>query len=176
MLLIVKGILEGMRIEYEAIEYYNTAARPLARVLAELMEVQCNSYMGPDRPDRALLLLTWAPEIIGPHGAFIEHLETRSIFAYGLNWAEPLPVAPEICGRLAHMTPVPWTETSKEQSEDKIFDSILQSARTLESDPEIIKKIQDAVQYYESKQPLLVLNNTKAFPNRPEYTAEILPA
>lgn len=176
MLLIAKGFLEGLRIEYEAIEYYNTTARPLARVLAELMEVPCNSYMGPDRPDRALLLLTWAPEIIGPHGAFVEHLQTRSIFAYGLNWDEPLPVAPEICGKLAHMAPVPWVETTKEHSEDKIFQSILDRARTLESDPDILRRIQEAVQYYESKQPLLVLNNDGVFPSRPEYTAEIFPA
>jgi tetratricopeptide (TPR) repeat protein len=174
MLLIAKGVLEGLRVEYESVEYYNLAARPLARALAELMEVTCTSYMGPDRPDRTLLLLAWAPEIIGPHNVFIEHTETRSLFAYSIDWDEPLPVTPEICGRLAGQAPISWLETMKEADEEKHFKAVIDRARTLESDPDILQKIQDAVLYYQDKKELMVLNNAQLFPQRPEYTAEIL--
>jgi tetratricopeptide (TPR) repeat protein len=130
-LAILKGLLEGLRIEFEAVEYYNQNARPLARILADLMEIPCDSYKGPHRPDRALLILAWATDIIGPHQAFIEHMQSRSVFAYGLTWHEPLPVAPEIAGLLADDTVMPW-EDSRPESIDGIVARILERARDLD--------------------------------------------
>lgn len=172
-LLILKGLLEGLRIEFEAVEFYNPNARPLARILAGLMDIPFDSYKGPDRPDRALLILAWATDIIGPHQVFVEHLETRSLFTYGLTWNEPLPVAAEITGCLADETIMPWEEGSRSENIDDIVKKILNLARDLESDPDIIKETQDAVEYYDSKRELTVLNNWAIFPDRPEYTAEV---
>ncbi len=171
-LAILKGVLEGLRIEYEAVEYYNPNARPLARILADLMEIPCDSYKGPHRPDRALLVIAWATDIIGPHEAFIEHMHTRSIFSYGLTWNEPLPVAPEITGLLADDTIMPWEE-ARSESIDEIVAQILERARDLDCDPDILRETQEAVAYYDSKRELLVLNNWTTFPDRPEYTAEV---
>ncbi len=171
-LAILKGVLEGLRIEYEAVEYYNPNARPLARILGELMEIPCDSYKGPHRPDRALLVMAWATDIIGPHEAFIEHMHTRSIFSYGLTWSEPLPVAPEITGLLADDTIMPWEE-ARSESIDDIVAQILGRARDLDCDPDILRETQEAVAYYDSKRELLVLNNWTTFPDRPEYTAEV---
>jgi tetratricopeptide (TPR) repeat protein len=171
-LAILKGLFEGLRIEFEAVEYYNPNARPLARILAELMEIPCDSYKGPHRPDRALLILAWATDIIGPHQAFIEHMQSRSVFAYGLTWHEPLPVAPEIAGLLADDTVMPWEESRPESIDDMVA-KILERARDLDCDPDILKETQEAVEYYDSKRELLVLNNWTTFPDRPEYTAEV---
>ncbi len=171
-LAILKGVLEGLRIEFEAIEYYNPNARPLARILAELMEIPVDSYKGPHRPDRALLVLAWATDIIGPHQAFVEHLHTRSMFTYGLTWNEPLPVAAEIAGVLADDTIMPWEE-SRAESIDEIVAKILERARGMECDPDILKSVQEAVAYYDPLRELLVLNNWTIFPDRPEYTAEV---
>jgi len=171
-LAILKGLLEGLRIEFEAVEFYNPNARPLARILAELMEIPCDSYKGPHRPDRALLILAWATDIIGPHQAFVEHMHSRSIFAYGLTWQEPLPVAPEIAGLLADEAIMPWEE-SRAESIDEIVAKILERARDLDCDPDILRETQEAVEYYDSKRELLVLNNWTIFPDRPEYTAEV---
>lgn len=171
-LAILKGVLEGLRIDYEAVEYYNPNARPLARILAQLMEIPCDSYKGPHRPDRALLVMAWATDIIGPHEAFIEHMHTRSIFSYGLTWSEPLPVAPEITGLLADDAVMPWEE-SRSESIDDIVAQILERARDLDCDPDILRETQEAVAYYDSKRELLVLNNWTTFPDRPEYTAEV---
>lgn len=171
-LAILKGLFEGLRIEFEAVEYYNPNARPLARILAELMEIPCDSYKGPHRPDRALLILAWATDIIGPHQAFIEHMQSRSVFAYGLTWQEPLPVAPEIAGLLADDTVMPWEESRAESIDDMVA-KILERARDLDCDPDILKETQEAVEYYDSKRELLVLNNWTTFPDRPEYTAEV---
>ncbi|CAN5337685.1 hypothetical protein BH10CYA1_BH10CYA1_15990 [soil metagenome] len=171
-LAILKGVLEGLRIEYEAVEYYNPNARPLARILGELMEIPCDSYKGPHRPDRALLIIAWATDIIGPHEAFIEHVHTRSIFSYGLTWNEPLPVAPEITGLLADDAIMPWEE-ERSESIDEIVTQILNRARDLDCDPDILREVQEAVAYYDSKRELLVLNNWTTFPDRPEYTAEV---
>lgn len=171
-LAILKGVLEGLRIEFEAVEYYNSNARPLARILAELMEIPVDSYKGPHRPDRALLILSWATDIIGPHQAFVEHLHTRSIFSYGLTWNEPLPVAPEITGLLADDTIMPWEEAQAE-TVDEIVAKILERARGLDCNPDILKATQECVEYYDSKRELLVLNNWTIFPDRPEYTAEV---
>ena len=171
-LAILKGLLEGMRIEFEAVEYYNPNARPLARILAELMEIPCDSYKGPHRPDRALLILAWATDIIGPHEAFVEHMQSRSVFTYGLTWNEPLPVAPEIAGLLADDTIMPWEE-ARAESIDGIVAKILERARDLDCDPDILRETQEAVEYYDSKRELLVLNNWTTFPDRPEYTAEV---
>lgn len=171
-LAILKGLLEGLRIEFEAVEYYNPNARPLARILAELMEIPCDSYKGPHRPDRALLVMAWATDIIGPHQAFVEHMQSRSIFSYGLTWHEPLPVAPEIAGLLADNAIMPWEDTRTESVEELVA-KILERARDLDCDPDILKETQEAVEYYDSKRELLVLNNWTTFTDRPEYTAEV---
>jgi hypothetical protein len=69
---------------------------------------------------------------------------------------------------------MPWAEGSKTINEDKIVSQILDRARLLESDPDIVRCSQEAVEYYDSKRNLIVLNNWEAFKHRPEYTAEIV--
>ncbi|HEY9786374.1 MAG TPA: tetratricopeptide repeat protein, partial [Candidatus Obscuribacterales bacterium] len=65
-LAVLKGVLEGLRTEIEAVEYYSPYSKPLAQILGELMELPMDSYKGPARPDRALLVMSWASDIIGP--------------------------------------------------------------------------------------------------------------
>jgi len=171
--LVLRGVLEGLRLEVEVIEYYNPMSKPLARLISELMELPLDSYKGPDRPDRALLVMAWATDVIGPHQAFIETSERRTLFAYGLPWREPLPLVPEIIGCLSDECPMPWDETTRSTSIDSIVTEILEKARHLESDPDILKQTHEAVEYYHLKRERLILGNPEVFPERPEYTAEI---
>jgi hypothetical protein len=50
---------------------------------------------------------------------------------------------------------------------------MLERARNMESNPDIIRAVRDAVEYYSDKRDLLVLSNPEHFPERPEFTAEI---
>lgn len=171
--LVLRGVLEGLRIEIEVIEFYNPMSKPLARLISEVMELPVDSYKGPDRPDKALLVMAWATDLIGPHQAFIETSERRTLFAYGLPWREPLPLVPEIVGCLADQCPMPWDETTRSASIDSIVADILEKARHLESDPDILRQTQEALEYYHLKRERVMLGNHDAFPERPEYTAEI---
>ncbi len=172
-MLLLRGVLEGLRLEVEVIEFYNPASKPLARILAELMELQADSYKGPDRPERALLMMAWATDITGPHQAFIETGEKRTIFAYGLPPHQPLPLTPEIVALLADEFTMPWSDETRKGSVDEEITAIVDIARRLDSEPEVLKQIQDAVEYYHLKRDYLMLGNHEAFPERPEYTAEI---
>jgi tetratricopeptide (TPR) repeat protein len=187
VLAILKGLLEGLRIEYEVIEFFGAQSRPLAQALAELLEIPVSGYKGPERAERALLALTWANDLIGPHDAFAGNSEQRSMFAYSLSWNEPLPVVPEIVGTLGFEDPMPWNEfggfkddadplTAKNLKVDveEKYKAILSDARLLESDPGILHAVQEALDFYMGKEDLLVLANSKAFPRRSEYTAEVL--
>ncbi|MGH9550076.1 MAG: hypothetical protein ACRD3W_11905, partial [Terriglobales bacterium] len=171
--LVLRGLIEGLRIELEVIEYYNPQSRPLARLLAESMELPCDSYRGPDRPDRALLVMASAADIIGPHDAFIETSDQRIIFAYGLPVREPLPLVPDIVGCMIDPCTMPWDEKARGANLDKLIASMLDKTRHLELDTEILRQVQDAVEYYDAKRELLLCGNNDKFPERPEYTAEI---
>lgn len=173
MLLVLKGLLEGMRHEVEVIEYYSTHSKPLARIMGELMELPSDSYKGPDRPDKALLIMSWAADIIGPHEAFMDTSERRAIFAYGMPWKEPLPLVPDIIGCLADECSMPWHGANRQGSLDQTVQTILDRARDLECDPEILRQAQEAVEFYGLKKELVLLGNTELFSQRPEYTAEI---
>ena len=173
-LLIVKGFLEGMESEIETIEYYNTQSRPLARALADLMEVPLEPYKGPSRPEKALLVMDWAVDIIGPHESFINNTGKRIVFAYGLPSSEPLPLVPDIVAMLTEYPLMPWDERLKEEKIDDYYERIFHKARDLENDPDVLKEIQDLVLYYEPKREQLVFNNPSHFPERPEYSAEII--
>jgi tetratricopeptide (TPR) repeat protein len=187
VLAILKGVLEGLRFELEAIEFFGVQSRPLAQALAELFEIPVSGYRGPDRAEKTLLTLTWANDIIGPHEAFLENTDQRSMFAYSLSWNEPLPVVPEIVGTLGFEDPMPWHELGafsddtdpitaqdfKMDIEEK-YKAILSNARLQESDPSILHAVQEALDFYIGKEDLLVLANAKAFPRRSEYTAEVL--
>lgn len=174
MLVILRGLLAGLSIETEAVEYYSLRSRPITTALSQLMEVTFDAYRGPDRPDQVMLLMCWTTDIIGPHGAFIENNLKRSLFAYGLSPTEPLPLVPDIIGCLAHDIIMPWE--GADHSNKDIFaltEQIYARACDLESDPSLLRETQEAVEYYGGKRQMLVLGNADAFPNRPEYTAEL---
>lgn len=187
-LALLKGLLAGLSIELEAIEFYGPQSRPLATALAELFEIPVRIYQGPEIDQRVLLTMTWASDIIGPHQSFADHKLKRSMFSYGLPWNEPLPIMPDIIGCLSNEDPMPWQQISRrgkaatldnlEQDKfDKLvttkYESILQNARDHESSPEIIASVQELLDYYSNKENLIVFNNPATFPRRGEYTAEV---
>ncbi|MBX3152536.1 hypothetical protein KF728_20425 [Candidatus Obscuribacterales bacterium] len=175
-LVILKGVLDGLQLVPEAVEFYNPNSRPLAAVMARLFDVQLDSYKGPDRPDHALLVMEWATDIIGPHEAFVGNMTNRSMFAFGLTKQEALPVVPDIVARFTNELNLPWTERNglpPDVQPEEAIPEILERAWNLESDPEILRIIQDTVEYYNDKRELLVLGNCAQFPQRPEYSAEV---
>ncbi len=189
MLAILKGVLEGLSAVPEVIESYGVQSRPLAQALAEFLEIPISNYKGPEQPAQALLVMTWASDIIGPHKTFTTKQRTRSLFSYGLTWDDALPVMPEIVGMLAHHEPMPWNEVDSKTPARathltdqpnftaevrKAYKAILANAREVESDPRVIKNVQEALDYYETKKHHLVLCQPEAFACRPEYTAEVI--
>ncbi len=179
-LAVLKGVLRGLEIEPEAIEYYNTYAKPLAQVEARLFDLTVENYTGPDRPDYALMLMNSADEIVGPHQAFVENCDNRAIFAYSLNLDVPLPVTPDIVGHLGQIR-LPWDNDIK-MSDDpehsnkilaEAMPRILEIASHMENDAEVIGTITDTVLYYNPKLEMLSVQNSQKIHRRPEFTAEI---
>jgi Flp pilus assembly protein TadD len=190
MLAILKGVLGGLCVDQpETIEFYGLQSRPLAQALAEFLEIPMSAYKGPDHKEPALLTMTWASDIVGPHKTFATKRPDRHLFSYALSWDEPLPVVPDIVGCLAFNEPMPWRVYDSDGQPiagaavgehhyaaeiEKSYKDILSNARDLESDPRTIKHVQDTLDYYESKRQYLILGNAKALSTRSEYTAEIL--
>jgi hypothetical protein len=116
--------------------------------------------------------MNWASDIIGPHQSFIDNSDKRLIFAYGLPGAEPLPLVPDISAYLCSQDLMPWNDVTKADA-DMHFNKILDQARNMESDPEIIKAVEDLLIYFEPRKKDLVMGNSESFPDRPEYSAEI---
>ncbi len=173
-LALLKGLFLGLRVDVEIVEYYSTYSRPLAKIFADLLSVSTDSYKGPNRPERTLLVMSWAADIIGPHRAFMENHYQRLLFAYGLPMREPLPVTPDVVGAFMEELFMPWSENVKKgTSTDSISDTIVEKALALESDPDFINQIEEAVNYYDERREFLVLGNSALFPERPEYSAEV---
>lgn len=217
-LAILKGVMQGLCVDQpEVIEFYGPQSRPLAQAMAEFLEISMSAYQGPGQKNPALLTMTWASDIIGPHKSFVAKQKDRHLFSYGLSWDEPLPVVPDIVGCLCFDDPMPWRiygsaspaehghgldEPRKTMDAgsaslaptqapllpglaaagehryaievEKAYKNILANARDLESDPRTIKHVQEALDYYESKRPYLIIGNSRALSTRSEYTAEIL--
>jgi tetratricopeptide (TPR) repeat protein len=187
-LLVLSKLLCELGMEFDVVEFYSPLSRPLAEALAHIMELPVQGYRGPGRADRALLVMAWARNIIGPHKSFIPHSNKRTLFAYGLPPTEGLPLTPEIVGELVSDCIMPWAPSSDEEAERRsgarldlpdeqqaqASDHILKEIAELESKPEIIQTVEELVAYYKSKRELLVMGNAASFPQRPEYTAEIL--
>lgn len=189
-LAILRGLLSELGLRYDVIEYYSPLSRPLAEALATIMELNAEPYRGPDRTETALLVMAWASDIIGPHKTFVPHSKRRTIFAYGLSSAAQLPVTPDIIGCLACECAMPWAAALDEyMKDDKVspkgaphpmnkiqeaaLGEILAKLADLESNPEIIKQVEDLHIYYSARKEYLLLENAESFPERPEYTAEI---
>lgn len=174
MLALLKGLLQGLRVDLEIVEYYSTYSRPLSKMLAELLSISSDSYKGPNRPERTLLVMSWASDIIGPHRAFMENNYQRLIFAYGLPMTEPLPVTPDVVGGLMEHLQMPWAENvHKGTNSDQMMETIVCKAQSFETDPDFINQIEELVNYYDERRELLVIGNSSVFPERPEYTAEV---
>lgn len=173
-LALLKGVFQGLRIEIETVEYYSTYSRPLTKILAELFGVTSDNYRGPNRPERALLVMSWASDIIGPHRSFMENNYQRVLFSYGLPMQEPLPVAPDVVGSFMQQLTMPWSENvTKGNSTQTLVDTIVQKAQAYEYDPDFIRQLEEAVTYYDERRELLVIGNNSVFPERPEYSAEV---
>ncbi|MBX9687296.1 MAG: tetratricopeptide repeat protein [Candidatus Obscuribacterales bacterium] len=187
-LLLLQGFIREMGLEFDIIEYYSPVSRPLAEALASVMELSAESYKGPERKERALLIMAWASDIIGPHKAFVTHSPRRTLFAYGLTTLAQLPVTPDIIGCLAGECSMPWSKQLEEldenerpdakphpmnQIQEQATNAILSKMSDLESSPEILKQVQDLQAYYSIRKAFLLLDNSSSFPERPEYTAEI---
>lgn len=179
-LMLLKGVLEGLRLVPEAVEFYSPNSRPLSAILARLLDLPLDSYKGPDRPDQSMILMDWASEIIGPHEVFIENAANRGIFSYGLSLTEPLPLIPDVVGRICDRIILPWSDEqqtgedgSRKLSPEEAIPEILERCWDMESNPDLLKDVQDIIEYYADKRDLLVACNKERFPQRPEYTAEI---
>ncbi len=190
-LLILRGILERLGATYDMIEYYSSLSRPLAHALAELLGLPFDLYGGANREERALLVMGWGSDLIGPHKSFIASEPVRSIFTYALTWQEPAPVTPELVGCLAEGCKLPWGERFiVEQWDDQRPDTfarlleepegsvvsaekILLCASDMESNPEVLNEIEELMVNYDRIKDHLILGNSKIFPRRPEYTNEI---
>jgi tetratricopeptide (TPR) repeat protein len=173
-LALLKGLFQGLRVDVEIVEYYSTYSRPLAKMLAELLSISSDSYKGPNRPERTLLVMSWAADIIGPHRSFMENNYQRLLFAYGLPMSEPLPVTPDVVGAFIQELHMPWSENvQKGTNSDQVLESIVCKAQALETDPDFINQIEELVNYYDERRELLVLGNSSVFPERPEYSAEV---
>ncbi len=179
-LAVLKGVLRGLELAPEGIEYYNLLAKPMAQVEARIFDIDYENYTGPDRPDYALMLMNNAEEIIGPHQAFVENCDNRAIFSYALDPDLPLPVVPDIIGHLGQIR-FPWdndirVQTDPDYSEKMLAEAmpqILELTNNMENDAEVIGTITDTVLYYSDKREMLVLQNSEVISRRPEFTAEI---
>ncbi|MBX9572471.1 MAG: hypothetical protein K2X77_26485 [Candidatus Obscuribacterales bacterium] len=187
-LLLLRGLLQEMAIEFDVIEYYSPLSRPLAEAFARLLDLSAEAYKGPDRQERALLMMAWASDIIGPHKTFVAQTPRRSLFAYGLTTLAQLPVTPDIIGCLAVECSMPWAQ-DLDNVEDKrdeksvvhpmnliqqqATEAILERASALESNTEIIRQLEVLCSFYHPRREMIVLSNCQSFPERPEYTAEI---
>lgn len=173
-LAILKGLLSGISVEEEGVEFYSLRSKPMATVFGEMFGLPSDSYRGPDRPDRCLLLMSWTTDILGPHQVFIQNGENRGLFALAISPSEPLPVVPDIISYVSEDLYMPWEGKEQnarelEQFSKRLFEKLV----ALESDPDILKETQESIDYYLDKLELLVFNNHIKFPSRPEYTAEL---
>lgn len=188
-LLVLEKLLAELGHEFEVIEFYSPLSRPLAEAMAHKLDLPCKSFRGENTTDRTLMIMAWAPNIIGPHRNFVRNSRKRVLFAYGLSTIKPLPVTPDVVGELCSDCQMPWAETSEEEAEHKSIagkvdlpdqvqakatDLILAQIAELESRPEIIQTVQELSDYYKPKVDQVVVGNAEFFPERPSYTAEII--
>jgi tetratricopeptide (TPR) repeat protein len=182
--------LQTLEVQIDEVEYYSHVSKPLAETLGELLGVPVNLYRGPALEGRALLVMAWAGDIVGPHKSFMANDPQRVLFAYGLSTLEPLPVTPDIVGLLAESSAMPWDEQwtierhqsgqsrqvehkpAAKTSEDAVK-RLAKLSRDLESDPDMIRTLEEIVNYFLDKSSQLVLDNSSVFPERPPYTAEV---
>lgn len=187
-LMVLQKVLMELGYEFDVIEFYSPLSRPLAEAMGHMMELPVRSFGGEDTRDRALMMMAWAPNIIGPHKSFVANSRTRMLFSYGLSTLQPLPLTPDVVGELSPDCSIPWAESSDEETQfrpnagfdlpdtrqSKAMDRILEELAELESRPDIIKQVQQTIDYYEPKRRFIVAGNPQHFPNRPEYSAEIV--
>ena len=190
-LLVLEKLLMELGYEFDVIEFYSPLSRPMAEALAHKLDLPAKSFGGQKIKDRALMIMAWAPNIIGPHKSFLPNSKRRVLFAYGLGALQPLPLTPDVVAQVCDHLELPWSESMDEDAEQKNFlkigrvdmpdqrqaaasDQILAQIAELESDPDIIDTVQRLSDYYKPKDELLVLGNPEHFPDRPEYTAEII--
>jgi tetratricopeptide (TPR) repeat protein len=188
-LLILDKLLNDLGYEFDVIEFYSPLSRPLAEALAHKLDIPAKIFRGENNTDRTLLMMSWAPNIIGPHKSFMTNSRRRILFAYGLAGSQHLPLTPDVVAEICDELQMPWAQTSEENAvhrtiagkvdlpDDKqaeATDKIVAAIAELESRPEIIQIVQQLADYYKPKVDQLVLGNPENFKERPAYTAEIV--
>ncbi|HEY9793887.1 MAG TPA: hypothetical protein V6D22_26060 [Candidatus Obscuribacterales bacterium] len=188
-LVILDKLLNELGYEFDVIEFYSPLSRPLAEAFAHKRDLPVKSFRGESSTDRTLMIMSWAPNIIGPHKSFLRNSRKRLLFAYALGTTQPLPLTPDVVAELCTELRMPWAETNEENTvhravagkvdlpddvQAKATDLILKAIAQIESVPEIIQTVQELSDYYKPKADQLVLGNPEQFQERPCYTAEIV--
>lgn len=188
-------LLSEIKEKFVAIEYYNQDAKPIAACLADLMSLPVESYQGPDRSGRALLVIAWAAEVIGPHKSFIELDDKRTIFSLALSADDLLPLAPEIVGLISDIPFAPWSnplendlslfgtgyepalpeaelEDTRKKEVERATEKLIEQAKELNKAQSVLTK--ELLQFLDAKmRSKLLLCNQTISKQRPEYSAEI---
>jgi tetratricopeptide (TPR) repeat protein len=188
-LLVLEKLLNALGYEFDLIEFYSPLSRPLAEAIAHKLDLPAKSFRGETNTDRSLMLMAWAPNIIGPHQSFTRNGRKRILFSYGLSTTQPLPLTPDVVAEFCTHLRLPWAESADEDTvhratpgkvdlpdleQAKAADQIVAAIAELESQPEMIQTVEELTNYYLPKVEQLVLGNPEVFKERPTYTAEIV--
>ncbi len=182
-LLILRGVIEGLGLNCSRIEFLNANARPLTEAFGELTGHPVEPYQPENPNESTLLIASRAEDFNGYHNYLTHNHPLRSVFAFSLPPAKTVSLTPDIVAYVCQSIKLPWdnTDGDKQKAMDlkdlesayKFVYPILDKAYTLEADPSIIKQIQDVTGYYHSRTELILINNSRHFPRRPAYLAEV---
>lgn len=185
LLLQLAGLLRELGQHFEVVEYYSELSKPIATAFGEIIQKPVQHYKGTAQNKRALLIMAWAGDIVGPHESFINIEANRTIFALAKSAPSSLPISMDIVGMLCQASAMPWDETWKielgengnatniehipshpEQASQLILQA-LSEQETLAKE-----RIQSALSYYKPRINRLLIG--KKLKERPEYSAEII--
>ena len=185
LLLQLAGVLRDLGQHFEVVEYYSELSKPIATAFGELIQKPVHHFKGAAQNRRALLIMAWAGDIVGPHQTFINIEPNRTIFALAKSSTQPLPLSIDIVGLLCQACAMPWDEqwqielgesgnaTNIEHTKSSPEEAHALILQSLAKQEELAKQeTLSAINYYKSRINKLLAG--KKIKERPEYSAEVV--
>ncbi len=171
---ILKRFFEALNISLELFEYFDEDSHILAQLFALIFELPVEKVSTEIKNAKNMLIVSNPHKITEVYHNYNKINNNQIIYFYSLPFSSALPIIPAVVNCITDKLNLPFTQISYGTKE---YHDLMIKAQDLvnniETDCNSAIKIQQLIEYYELRQPNLILENQDIFKDYVQYHGEL---
>ncbi len=171
---ILKRFFEALNISLELFEYFDDDSHILAQLFALIFELPVEKVSTEIKNAKCMLIVSNPHKIKEVYHNYTKINNNQIIYFYSLPFSSALPIIPAIVNCITDKLNLPFAQIGYGTKE---YNDLMIKAKdminNIETDCDSALKIQQLIEYYELRQPNLILENQDVFKDYVQYHGEL---